>query len=226
MPIPRIMMSVVHRKAKLCAALGMVFVLISSTGCISLVANLMHAINGNELPAEYDGLVGKRVAMICQTDEGFRTTAASTILTNNLHAALNMHVEDIDLVPHSEIEKWVDVHGQQGVDYVEVGKAVKAERVVAVEVAKLGLTNGPTLFKGSADISVTVYDIERGGKLIFRKQMPDCEFPTTDGKPVSETTESKFRSFYLAILTRRISGIFYPVDPTADVALDATMSSF
>lgn len=200
--------------------------MIGSTGCINLAANLLHAIHGNNVPAEFKGLAGQRVAIVCSTDQGFDGSATNSILTNNIHAALSMNVEDIDLVRHSEIEKWLDVHNWDQSDYVEIGKGVKADRVLAIEVSNMTLKNGPTLFRGQADVLVTVYDVSEGGKILYRKQMPEFAFPNTDGKPVSETSETKFRSFFLAILTRRISGLFYDVDATADYALDATMSSF
>ncbi|MFK7738526.1 MAG: hypothetical protein AB8B50_21045 [Pirellulaceae bacterium] len=213
-------------KSTVCLWVALLLVVPSSVGCVSLVANLMHAIHGNNVPAEFEGLNGKRVALVCSTDEGFRSTATSTILVNNLHAALNTHLDEIQLVRNSEIDKWMDLHGQSETNYYEIGKGVKSDLVLAVEVSNLRLKNGQTLFRGEADIVVTVYDIASDGKIIFRKQMPEFAFPQTDGKPVSETSENKFRSFYLAVLTRKISGLFYPVDSTADYALDATMSSF
>lgn len=200
--------------------------LVTSTGCVSLVANLMHAIHGNQVPAEYDQLGGHRVAVICSTDQGMRSNAINTILSNNLHAALSINIEEIELVRHSEIEQWLDVHGWQESDYVEIGKGVKAERVLAVEVGNLELMNGQTLYRGQADLTVTVYDVTENGRVLYRKQMPEFAFPNTGGKPVTETSETKFRSFFLSVVTRKIGSLFYAVDATSDYALDATVSSF
>lgn len=201
-------------------------VFVSACGCVNLAANLIHAVQGNNRPAEFAGLEGHRVAVVCMTDNGLGNDATNSILTNNIHAALSTNIEEIDLVRNSEIEQWLDVHGWEESDYVEIGKGVKAERLLVVEVLNMQLKNGQTLFRGMADITVTVYDIAKGGRILYRKQIPEFAFPNTGGKPVTETSENKFRSFFLAVVTRKICGLFYEVDATADYALDATVSSF
>lgn len=195
-------------------------------GCVNLAANLIHAVQGNNRPAEFGGLEGQRVAIVCATDSGLDSDATNLILSNNIHAALSINVKDIEVVRHSEIEQWLDVHSWEQSDYVEIGKGVKADRLLAVELVNLKLKNGQTLYRGEADITVTVYDIENGGRILYRKQIPEFAFPASGGKPVTETSENKFRSFFLAVVTRKIAGLFYEVDATADYALDATVSSF
>ena len=61
---------------------------------------------------------------------------------------------------------------------------------MAVTLANMSLKNGKTLFKGKADISVTVYDIHNG-TIAFRKSMPEFEFPKMDGPSIVDTTESQ-----------------------------------
>lgn len=195
-------------------------------GCVNLAANLLHAVHGNNRPAEFEGLQGKRVAVVCSTDSGLGSDATNSILTNNIQAALSMNVEDIKMVRSSEIDKWLDGHGWDESDYVEIGKGVKADRLLAIEVLNMDLMNGQTLYRGQADVTVTVYDISSGGKILYRKQIPEFAFPSTGGKPVTETSENKFRSFFLDVLANKIAGLFYEVDATADVAIDATMSRF
>lgn len=200
-------------------------VVLASCGCVNLAANLIHAVTGNERPAEYDGLEGQRVAVVCSSDGKMGGEATDTILAGNIHAALSMNIDDIELVRHSEIEQWLDVHGWQNSDYVEIGKGVKADRLLAVELSGLKLKNGQTLFRGETDIAVTVYEIP-SGKLLYRKQMPEFAFPQQGGKPITETSENKFRSFFLSIVTQEVAGLFYPVDATAHVARDAMLSRF
>ncbi len=212
-----------------CRDLGIALLLtllVPSMGCINIAANLIHAVKGNNRPAEFDGLKGKRVAVVVTTDAGLGKDATNTILTNNIETALSMHVEDIDVVSSREIGQWLDVHGWDDSDYVEIGKGVKADRVLAVDVLNLKLKNGQTLYRGQADVTLTVYDVTDGGRVLYRKQLLEVSFPETGGKPITETSETKFRSFFLAVLTRKIGGLFYEVDATADVALDATLSSF
>ncbi|MEM7479466.1 MAG: hypothetical protein AAF483_31155 [Planctomycetota bacterium] len=209
------------------ALLSLGLLLVSSgLGCINFVANMIHAVHGDMIPAEFDKLGGKKVAVVCRTDEGFQANATNSILHNNLQMALATNIEDVKLVRRSEIQNWLNSNGWEESDYFTIGKGVEADLVVAVEVANLKLRNGPTLYRGQADVSVKVYDIEHEGVPIYHKQMNEIAFPQNSGKPITDTSESKFRQFYLAYLTRKIGALFYPVDATADYALDATMSSF
>ena len=200
--------------------------LAASSGCINFAANMIHAITGNMKPADYNDLKGKRVAVVCLTDDGMGTDASSAMLTSQIHALLNTHVKKIDVVRQSEVERWLDAHSSSDADYLEVGKGVNAERVLAIEVLNLKLKNGATLYQGRADITVTVYDVSEQGKILYRKQLPEFTFPKMGGPAVTEMSEAKFRSGYLAVVARTVAGLFYETDATADFALDATASSF
>lgn len=199
---------------------------VSMCGCINFAANMIHAITGNNVPADYNGLEEKRVAVVCSTDGGLATDATSSMLTGYIHAALNANVKKIDVVRQSEVERWLDSHSNTDADYVEVGKGVKADCVLAVEVLNMSLKNGATLYQGKSDITVTVYDVEADGKIMYRKQIPEFAFPKMGGPTITDITESKFRAKYIAIVARTVSNLFYPVDATADFALDATANSF
>lgn len=195
-------------------------------GCVNLAANMIHAITGNMQPADFDGLKGQRVAIVCLTDDGMGTDATSSMLTSYIHAALNSNIKKIELVRQAEVERWLDAHGNSDADYVEVGKGVNADRLVAIEVLNLSVKNGQTLYQGKSDITVTVYDVPDNGKIVYRKHIPEFVFPKIGGQIVTELSEAKFRARYLAIVARTISALFYETDATADFALDATASSF
>lgn len=195
-------------------------------GCINLAANMIHAITGNNRAADYDGLKEKRVAVVCLTDGGLASDADSAMLTSYIHAGFNSNIKKIDMVRSSEVERWIDSHSHENADYLEIGKGVKADRVVAVEVLNLSVKNGATLFQGKSDIAVTVYDIPAGGKILYQKNIPEFVFPKMGGPSITDVSEAKFRARYLAIVARTVATLFYPVDSTADFALDATAYSF
>ncbi len=195
-------------------------------GCINMAANMIHAITGNNRPADFDGLKEKRVAVVCLTDGGLAADANAAMLTNYIHAGFNSNIKKIDVVRASEVERWIDSHSGDGADYLEIGKGVKADRVVAVEVVNLSVKNGATLYQGKSDIAVTVYDIPGGGKILYQKNIPEFVFPKMGGPTITDVTEAKFRARYLAIVARTVATLFYPVDATADFALDATSLSF
>lgn len=191
-----------------------------------MAANMIHAITGNNRPADYDGLKEKRVAVVCLTDGGLAADANAAMLTNYIHAGFNSNIKKIDVVRASEVERWIDSHSSEGADYLEIGQGVKADRVVAVEVVNLSVKNGATLYQGKSDISVTVYDIPGGGKILYQKNIPEFVFPKMGGPTITDISEAKFRARYLAIVARTVASLFYPVDATADFAIDATANSF
>jgi hypothetical protein len=218
------MMTMLTRKR--CSLLLLLVAMSTCLGCINFAANMIHAITGNMKPADYDGLKGQRVAIVCVSDDGMGTDATSAMLTSYIHAALNANVKKIDVVRQSEVERWLDSHGSSDADYLEVGKGVKADRVLAIEVLNMRLKNGATLFQGKSDITVTVYDVKEEGRILYRNQIPEFAFPKMGGSPITEVSEAKFRARYLAIVAKTISGLFFETDATAEFALDATASSF
>ncbi|MCA9129244.1 MAG: hypothetical protein KDB22_19295 [Planctomycetales bacterium] len=209
----------------LCAA-SLLVLAACTTGCVSLAANLIGVIQGNNRPAEFEGLEDKSVAIVCTCDGDNSIDSVSTMLSSYIEANLNTNVEDIDVIRQAEVERWLGSHGRSDRDYVEIGRGVDAERLVAVEVMNLTLRNGATLFRGQADIMVTVYDIPSGGKILFKKQIPEYAFPKMGGPSVTDTTEAKFRGLFLTVLADKISRLFYESEVGVDFALDATSNTF
>ncbi len=199
---------------------------VTSAGCINLAANLLHAIQGNNRPAEFDGLNEKRVAVVVATDNGLGGDATASMLASHIQAALSNNLKEADIVRQSEVEKWLDKNGWNDNDFIEIGKGVDADLVLAVDVMNLTLKNGATLYRGQSDITVSVFDIKADGKRVFRKVIQEFAFPNIGGTPVTDTSEAKFRGAYLALIARTVSGLFYEVEATSDFALDATASRF
>ena len=195
-----------------------------STGCVSLAANLIHTLQGNDRPAEYSGLKEKRVAIVCLTDRGMDSDSTSPIITAHLQNALLNNVKDCKIVHPKEVEQWIAANEWNKDDFVALGKGVEADQVVLIEVKNLRLRNGQTLYRGVSDISLSVFDTEEKGGIVYSKEMPEFAFPLGDGMPSTGTTEKKFKSYYLKVVADRVAGVFYPMDATADYALDATVS--
>ena len=78
--------------------------------------------------------------------------------------------------------------------------------------------------KGRSSSTVTVYKSGEGKGPVFRKSLPEFVYPQT-GAPVTDYDEATFQRIYLTTLANRIARIFYPYDPTTDVAIDAAISS-
>lgn len=207
-------------------ALVLLTLLVPTSGCISFAANLLYAIRGNDMPAEYADLNEKRVALICSTSGAVASEAVNSMLCSNISSALSRNLKKADIVRQEEVDRWIERDGWADGDPTRLAKGVKADQLVSVAIDNLKLRDGATLFRGQCDIRVTVYDIKNGGKIVFQKEIPEHSFPKEGGTPVTDTTEAKFRSAYLQLVGYRVSSLFHPVDPTLDVALDATMTKF
>lgn len=200
--------------------------ILTNAGCIRFAANLLYAIRGNDSPAEYDGLRDKRVAIICSTSGAVASEAVNSMLSSNIISSLSRNLPKADIVRQEEVDKWIQMDGFSDGDNQRLAKGVKADQLVTISVDNLKLRDGATLFRGQCDIHVAVYDMKNGGKQVFDKQIVEHSFPKNGGTPITDTTEAKFRSAYLQLVSYRISSLFHPYDPTFDVALDATMSKF
>ena len=210
----------------ICLSLFTTALLLTSSGCIRLAANLVNAIQGNERPAEYNGFEEQRVAIVCVRDGALSADAASALLTGYVRVALNTNIKKIDLVRQEDVERWLESHDWATSDYAEIGHGVKADKLLVVDIAGLKLKDGATLYRGQCDLSVSVYDMKKNGAIVFEKQFSEFTFPREGGPSMMDTTEAKFRNLFITIIARKVSNLFYAVDPAADVAIDATSNSF
>ncbi len=198
----------------------------SCIGCIPFAANMIRTIRGDDLPAEYNGLNEKRVAIVCTVDGKEANDASSSLLTSFISAALVQNLPKATIVSQEEVDRWAEIEGWSNNDALAIGKGVKADQVVSIQVSNLKLRDGATLYRGSSDIRVSVYDVAADGKLSFVKQFTEHSYPRIGGAPISGTTESKFRSAYLQVVGIKVANLFHAVDPTFEYALDATAAQF
>jgi|688.fasta_scaffold38781_6 hypothetical protein len=206
---------------------AMLFISIfASTGCVSLVANLMHIIHGRDVPAPCDKLVGKRVAVVVNSESGMNDMPV-VILGRNIREILSAKVKDIELVPQNQVERWANEQDWEDVDYEAIGKGVKADYVVAVELIGLELKEGETLYRGRCDCFTTVYEVGKGSKPIYRAPpMQNFSFPSMGGQPTTGTDENSFRRVFLGIVAKRVARNFHPYNPDEDIAADAEAAIF
>lgn len=207
---------------------GMSLLLLTAgtTGCARLVSNLVHAIKGNDTPAEFEGLKGKKVAVVCATDEGIGSDANGILLARYVRELLEVKIDKINMISQEDIDKWIFGANQGRTDYVDIGKGVKADYVIALEMLNLSLQDGSTLFQGKSDLTLAVYDMNKSGKVVFRKNVPQFTFPSLQGASALETDETKFRKIYLTRVANRMARHFYPYEIGADVAADVGMLAY
>jgi hypothetical protein len=201
------------------AAIACLLAAFSGCGPIATIAWLIH---GPEMiPAEFDGLKGKRVAVVCLDANSLSgpggeadTVAKAVALT------LGKNVSDIKMVRQTEVADWLDSHGDDVTDYRDVGRGVKADMVVGLDLLAFNLHEGQTLLKGRAKVGVKIYDMKKGGELVYEAAPKEIAWPENGARHVTEN-EANFRTIFITVLAERISRDFYPVELGTGFGSDA-----
>ena len=122
-------------------------VVLPGCGPIATMAWLIH---GPEMiPAEFDGLKGKRVAVVCLDANSLSGPGGEAdAVAKAVALTLQRNVPDIKMVRQNEVADWLDSHGDDVTDYRDVGRGVKADMVVGIDLLSFNLHEGQTLLKG------------------------------------------------------------------------------
>jgi len=197
--------------------------LLLTTGCIGTLSQLIYTLKGHDEEAAFPGLNEKRVAVVCVSDA---SAYGPDTLTYTVAQAVGIRLangldEGSQIVAPAKIEEWIDNNGWNETEYVELGKGVEADMVVAIEIASYSLTQGSTLYQGSSDVTVTVYDVEKDGQVPYSSTPDHFVFPR-HGRPAIQTSEREFEAFYLAQLTTRIANHFLTHSRLEEFANDAS----
>ena len=150
-------------------------------------------------------------------------TISSTGCITLIATLLSKHGKKIDVVNPEEVDRVVSDVGFN--DVTRIGTRLKADYVIEVGIRDLKLKEGPTLYRGVCDCSLSVYKVADGDQVVFAKEFPQFAYPMTGGVHVTETNDATFRGMYLSVLANRVARNFYSYDPTTDVGLDAAASS-
>ncbi len=197
-------------------------ILTSTSGCVNALATVMYVIKGNNIAAEFNGLKGKKIIVVCRAshDLGFSNASAARDLTREISKLLKANIRKIQIVPPKDVENWADENSWE--DPREVGKALGAEMVLCVDLEHFSLYKGQTLYQGSADYTIEVLDLENDGEAVFKKSPPRSLFPPNSAVMTSDKREPEFRQEYVAVLADEISRHFYSHDAYAHFATDST----
>lgn len=195
-----------------------------SSGCLHLLiaSGIYLWEGGNIVPAECDELEGHRVVVVCRppASSEYSHAGASRQLSRSVSNLLRENVPKIEMVDPREVDKWLD-ESDWG-DYLELGRAVKADRLVVIDLANFDLYKGKTLYQGSAEVTLTVYDMTEGkDDILWERNLGDMLFPRNSAIPAQDKSVKQFQREYVSILAEQIAVYFYKHDPNADFALDA-----
>lgn len=199
-------------------------VLTTSTGCINQMAQLLYVIKGHQVPPKFDGLQGKRVAVLCLSDaSAYGPDTLTYTVSKHVGIKIAQGVKEVEVVGPGKIESWIDENGWEESRVVSLGKGVNADMVIVIEIGSYSIHEGATMYKGNADLTVTVYDIEKNGQISFADGPDIFSFPE-NGRPSIQTSDRQFESFFLARLTEHISKLFVAYDKMESFADDAMMN--
>lgn len=213
--------SLIQRKSAVLATLGLI--LLSTTGCQVLMLTSALLFKGTDVDPEFADLKGKTVAVVCRPTQSVQYTSpyASRELAAEISALLKTNVKKIKIIDQQKVNKWVDENPADA-EYADIGKGLKADMLVAVELESFSLRAGQTLFQGHANVAVHVYDCQKtgGGKEVFHKSMPEIVYPRN--MPVAtDRKEAEFRHEYVVVMATRIAQFFYAHDPYSEMGTDA-----
>ncbi len=198
---------------------------VAQSGCLGLASNLMHAVGMDMIPADYEGFENSTVAIITLTDDSqYSNDVAARDLTRRVGEVFTKKIKKVQIVRDDLVEQWRDEHGKDSVDYQAIGKGVKAQKVLVIDLHDLRLRDGATLYRGRADVSLRVFDVETGN-VAYSKSLDEYMYPISTGQHTSETTETKFRRLYLSMLANEIGRSFHPYDLNERIALDSKIAS-
>ncbi len=201
-------------------AASLIVLSILTCGCKSALESFALFTSGTDIPPEFDGLKGKTVAVVCRplTGEEFSTAGTARALTERICDLLKHNVKEIHLIDSQKVANLLDEKGVD--DYLEIGRTLKADKVVGIDIESFSDLDGQTLFRGRATVHIKVYDVA-DKQVEWRKSPPQFEWPRIGSKPATDCNEVAFRNEFIDVLAEQIARYFYPHDRYEDSASDS-----
>ncbi len=207
-----------HARTYLAATL--LLTLVAAAGCQASLATAMWLIKGPNIPAQFNQMEEKKVAVVCRALDfsNFNYANVPKELSRQVAAMLATNGRKIQVVDQRKVDEWMD--NNMWDEYQEVGKALDADLVLGLDIEQFSIYESQTLYRGKANVTMKLYDCE-SGKLLVDKALPRTVYPPNAAKPTSDLQESAFRREFLVTLADEIGRHFYPHDPRANFAADA-----
>ncbi len=208
------------RCVRLPVALMLLALTAAAGGCASALATVMWVVKGPDLPAEYDGLRGKRVVVVCRplSSSLYANPGVAKDVSRQVSVLLKQHVSKIEVVDQRKVAEWIDTNTWD--EYTQIGEALEADLVLGIDLEHFSIYQSQTLYQGKANFAVKVYDCTTG-EVVFEKQPPQTIYPPNHVVSTHDRQESDFRREFVKILSDQIARHFYAHDPRAYWAADA-----
>ncbi len=208
------------RLGRLVALGATTFVLLASGGCTNLLFTAMYLLKGNNIPAEFKLPREKSVVVVCRPVASLQYCNARVDqdLSHTVATLFKQNLPKVKVVDPRKVAEWMDENPWQ--EFLEVGKGLKADLVVGVDLEQFQIYQGQTLYQGRAAMEIKVYDAKTG-EVLFRKRPPQIVYPPNRMVQTAERPEAEFRQEFVHVLADQIARFFYDHDPYVDFALDS-----
>ena len=195
--------------------------LTAAAGCTSALATAVWLVKGPNIPADYDGLRGKRVVVVCRpvTSSLYSNPNVAKDISRRISRLLAQHVPKIEVVEQRKVAEWIDSHTWD--EYSEIGEALEADMVLGIDLEEFSMYQGQTLYQGKASVAIKVYDCASGA-VDFERNPPQVIYPPNHVVSTSDMQEADFRRQFVDVLADQIGRHFYPHDPRAYWAMQDT----
>ena len=194
------------------------------SGCAGFIAYPLYVIKGDSVPANYDKLASKRVAVICKSaSSASGPNSPESLINRHFSQILQERVSDVEIVPVEGVADWIDRNNWNEIDCVEVGRGVNADAVVLLAVESFSLKDSPTLFKGRSTVTTKVYDLTQDGKVDYQGNTFDFAYPQNGGRHTTELSDAAFQRQFTKVLSHHLAKDFFKYDKSEDYAQDATL---
>ncbi len=209
------------RSLIVCSLVGSALLAVAA-GCNAVATAWWVIKDGKTYPAEYKGLNGKTIAVVVRAPRTGMFRQAQNMpyqLTRNINRLLRENLsKKTQIVSAERLDKLTD--NQEWDDFVEVGRQVNADRVVAIEFEDFRQNLLSTTYSGFASLSISVFDVEGDGEEVYGpKSMRDIRYPPTmESLPVGNMSGAQFTEMFVRYLADHIARNFYDHDPRADFA--------
>jgi hypothetical protein len=194
-------------RRRILSAFAVSTVAIAIGGC-STLGTIVYLVQPNDVPAEFSGLRGKHVAVVCRpiVELQFSDAGSSRELAGVVGALVRQNVRKVKVISQQEVARWIDEN--DWVDYGTLGKAVDADMVVGIDLEQFRIHEGTTLYRGRGSAIVRVFDVAEQD-MVFERRIEDFTYPGTGGVPTTDRSESQFRAMFLQIFGRRVARLFH-----------------
>lgn len=124
----------------------------------------------------------------------------ASLFTNQLRKRMTENKEKARVLSPAKVRDYQKKPGGEGRSLYEIGKHFKADKVVALEINSMSLTepNSPMFYRGSIDIGIQVVDARRpeGDGMIYSGTYR-TEFPRSRPIETAGTSPLQFREVFL-----------------------------